>query len=128
MKIVSAAEMGEIDRVTSEKFGVPSTTLMENAGMAVADFCAAQYPRVERVSVISGRGNNGGDGFVAAEALRDTVGQISVVILAKDASELSADAAAMCSRLQVEPIWIGYSSLLGPAPTPLSYFSSPKRA
>ena len=38
MKIVTAAEMREIDRVTSERFGVPSLTLMENAGTAVADF------------------------------------------------------------------------------------------
>ena len=38
MKIVTAAEMREIDRVTSERFGVPSLTLMENAGTAVAEF------------------------------------------------------------------------------------------
>ena len=38
MKIVSAAEMREIDRATSERFGVPSLTLMENAGAAVARF------------------------------------------------------------------------------------------
>ena len=37
MKIVSAAEMREIDRVTTERFDVPSLTLMENAGSAVAD-------------------------------------------------------------------------------------------
>ena len=44
MKIVTAAEMREIDRVTSERFGVPSLTLMENAGSAVADFVIAAYP------------------------------------------------------------------------------------
>ena len=44
MKIVSAAEMREIDRVTSERFGVPSLTLMENAGAAVARFVLADYP------------------------------------------------------------------------------------
>jgi ADP-dependent NAD(P)H-hydrate dehydratase / NAD(P)H-hydrate epimerase len=38
MKIVTADEMREIDRVTSERFGVPSLTLMENAGTAVAEF------------------------------------------------------------------------------------------
>ena len=44
MKIVTAAEMREIDRVTSERFGVPSLTLMENAGTAVAEFVASHYP------------------------------------------------------------------------------------
>ena len=38
MKIVTAAEMRAIDRATSERFGVPSLTLMENAGTAVADY------------------------------------------------------------------------------------------
>ena len=42
MKIVSAAEMREIDRVTSERFGVPSLTLMENAGTAVAEFVCSR--------------------------------------------------------------------------------------
>ena len=44
MKIVTAAEMREIDRATSERFGVPSLTLMENAGAAVAAFVLSQYP------------------------------------------------------------------------------------
>ena len=40
MKVVTASEMRDIDRVTSERFGVPSLTLMENAGTAVADYVA----------------------------------------------------------------------------------------
>jgi NAD(P)H-hydrate epimerase len=44
MKIVTAAEMRQIDLVTSERFGVPSLTLMENAGTAVADFAKSTYP------------------------------------------------------------------------------------
>ncbi len=44
MKIVTAAEMRDIDRVTSERFGVPSLTLMENAGTAVAEFVAIAVP------------------------------------------------------------------------------------
>ena len=54
MKIVSAAEMREIDRSTSERFGVPSLTLMENAGSAVARFILSDYPQAHRVSVICG--------------------------------------------------------------------------
>ena len=44
MKIVNAAEMREIDRATSERFGVSSITLMENAGAAVARFVVSDYP------------------------------------------------------------------------------------
>ena len=43
MKIVTAAEMRDIDRATSERFGVPSLTLMENAGSAVAEHVHARY-------------------------------------------------------------------------------------
>ncbi len=66
MKIVTAAEMREIDRATSERFGVHSLTLMENAGASVADFVLSHYSSARRIVVICGRGNNGGDGFVAA--------------------------------------------------------------
>ena len=47
MKIITAAEMREIDRVTSERFGVPSLTLMENAGAAVAQFVRGRISRRE---------------------------------------------------------------------------------
>ena len=69
MKITTAAEMREIDRVTTEKFGVPSLTLMENAGTAVARFVLAQYRKAWRFTIFCGKGNNGGDGFVAARKL-----------------------------------------------------------
>ena len=71
MKIVTAAEMREIDRVTSERFGVPSLTLMENAGTAVAEFVASRYPAARSIGVICGKGNNGGDGFVVARKLHE---------------------------------------------------------
>ena len=102
MKIVSAAEMREIDRVTSERFGVPSLTLMENAGTAVADFVRGQYPGARRVSVICGKGNNGGDGFVAARKLREQGRQVSVFLLA-DPGELRGDAAGMFQRMGQSP-------------------------
>src|SRR5260370_23355443 len=66
MKIVSAAEMREIDRATSERFGVPSITLMENAGSAVAHFILSDYAQAERVGIFCGQGNNGGARVVGA--------------------------------------------------------------
>jgi len=94
MKIVSAAEMREIDRATSERFGVPSINLMENAGSAVARFVLSEYPKAERVGIVCGKGNNGGDGFVAARRLVEAGRAVRVVLLC-DPEELRGDAAAM---------------------------------
>ena len=103
MKIVTAAEMREIDRATSQRFGVPSLTLMENAGTAVAEFVVSQYPSAERIGVICGKGNNGGDGFVAARKLKAAGREVRVVLLAEPA-ELRGDAAEMFARLPVAPV------------------------
>jgi hydroxyethylthiazole kinase-like uncharacterized protein yjeF len=103
MKIVSAAEMREIDRVTSERFGVPSITLMENAGTAVAEFIATHYHSAKRIGVICGKGNNGGDGFVVARKLQDAGKDLRVLLLA-ERSELRGDAAEMFTKLPVAPV------------------------
>ncbi|HEX3351784.1 MAG TPA: NAD(P)H-hydrate dehydratase [Terriglobales bacterium] len=103
MKIVSAAEMREIDRVTSERFGVPSLTLMENAGTAVAEFVISQFPAAKRIGVICGKGNNGGDGFVAARKLH-TAGKDVRILLLAERSELRGDAAEMFTKLPVAPV------------------------
>lgn len=103
MKIVSAAEMREIDRITSERFGVPSLTLMENAGTAVADFVTSQYASAKRIGVVCGKGNNGGDGFVVARKLHQAGKEVRVLLLA-EAAELRGDAAEMFTRLPVAPV------------------------
>ena len=103
MKIVTAAEMREIDRASSERFGVPSLTLMENAGAAVAAFVESQYPRVKRIGVVCGKGNNGGDGFVAARKLHEAGREVRVLLLA-ERSELCGDAAEMFTRLPTAPV------------------------
>ena len=98
MKIVSAEEMRVIDRVTSERFGAPSLTLMENAGAAVADFVLSHYPAATRVVVFCGKGNNGGDGFVAARRLHERGKRPQVIVLANP-SDLRGDAAVMFGKL-----------------------------
>jgi hydroxyethylthiazole kinase-like uncharacterized protein yjeF len=103
MKITTAAEMREIDRVTTEKFGVPSLTLMENAGTAVAQFILENYRSADRIAVVCGKGNNGGDGFVVARLLH-RAGRVVEVLLLAAPSELEGDAATMFERLPVRPI------------------------
>ncbi len=92
MKIVTAAEMREIDRITGERFGVPSLTLMENAGSAVAEFALSTYPSAKTFGVICGKGNNGGDGFVAGRKLHEAGREVELLLLAEPA-ELRGDAA-----------------------------------
>ena len=111
MKIVSAAEMREIDRATSERFGVPSLTLMENAGSAVARFILSDYPQVRRISVVCGKGNNGGDGFVVARQLAES-GRVVRVLLLCGPEELRGDAAAMFQRLSILPLVVRDASAL----------------
>src|SRR5438552_2154827 len=98
MKIVTAAEMRAIDRATSERFGVPSLTLMENAGSAVAEHVLMHYSVEQKITVLCGKGNNGGDGFVAARVLHEKGRTVQVMLLA-DPADLRGDAAAMFGKL-----------------------------
>ena len=70
MKILTAAEMREVDRLTIER-GIPGPILMENAGSRVVDYLLATFAPLarHRIVVFCGKGNNGGDGFVVARQL-----------------------------------------------------------
>ena len=105
MKITTAAEMREIDRATSERFGVPSLTLMENAGSAIAQFILQRYTSSSRIAIVCGKGNNGGDGFVVARKLH-RAGRVVEVLLLASGSELKGDALTMFERLPVRPVEI----------------------
>jgi ADP-dependent NAD(P)H-hydrate dehydratase / NAD(P)H-hydrate epimerase len=101
MKILSAAEMREVDRLTTARYGIPSPTLMENAGVSVAEFIAQQWPKFaqRRIVVLCGKGNNGGDGFVAARNLLKLGAKPAVYLFAAP-DEMQGDAAANCKRWQ----------------------------
>jgi ADP-dependent NAD(P)H-hydrate dehydratase / NAD(P)H-hydrate epimerase len=103
MKITTAAEMRDIDRATTERFGVPSLTLMENAGSAIAQFILERYSDANRVTVVCGKGNNGGDGFVVARKLH-RAGHVVEVLLLAEPADLRGDALAMFERLPLRPI------------------------
>jgi NAD(P)H-hydrate epimerase len=98
MKITTAEEMRAIDRRTYDEYHVPSLALMEAAGGACAELVLEAFPHVRRITVLCGKGNNGGDGFVAARHLHEAGRQVRVVLLSS-ASELKGDAAAMFARM-----------------------------
>ena len=92
-KVATAEEMRELDRRAVEEFGVPSIELMENAGRRVSEAVQDLLGDIEgkRVVVAAGRGNNGGDGFVAARHLRDAGADVAVFLLG-DPAEVCGDA------------------------------------
>lgn len=106
MKITTASEMSAIDLVTSQHHGVHSLTLMENAGSAVANFAREHWPTANRITVVCGRGNNGGDGLVAARRLHGA-GKVVEVLLLGAVDGLKADSASMLARLPLRPILLG---------------------
>ncbi len=100
MEILTSEEMGAADRRTAEQFGVPLAELMENAGAAVARFCLRHYA-AERVVMLCGKGNNGGDGLVAARVLAEAGVGVEVLLLGhKD--EVKGEAAGALARLPAE--------------------------
>jgi NAD(P)H-hydrate epimerase len=98
MHVLSAAEMQACDRATTERFGIPSIQLMRAASSAVAALAREQFPQARRVTVLCGRGNNGGDGMMAARLLADAGLEVTTLVLGAP-EKLTGDAAIAWSEL-----------------------------
>jgi len=98
MRVLSAAEMQVCDRATTECFGVPSLDLMRAASAAVAAFVREQFPQAQRVTVLCGRGNNGGDGMMTARLLATAGLKVTTVLLGAPEG-IAGDAAAAWREL-----------------------------
>ncbi|MCL5006194.1 MAG: NAD(P)H-hydrate dehydratase [Acidobacteria bacterium] len=92
--------MQQIDRLTTERYGVPSLTLMENAGRGVVEFLEQRFSPLStrKIAILCGRGNNGGDGLVVARLLRERGLEPRVLLLAEPGN-LRGDAAVNYERL-----------------------------
>lgn len=99
MHIVTGTQMQALDRRIIEEGRVPSLVLMERAGAGVVQFLQARFGplRGKTVTILCGKGNNGGDGFVVARLLRQQQARVSVLLLAPT-TDLSRDAATMYRR------------------------------
>lgn len=99
MKIVTAAQMQALDRRTIEVAKVPGITLMERAGAGVVAHLETLVGplRGKIISIVCGKGNNGGDGLVVARLLRQRGAQV-LAFLITSSTELSRDAKVMYRR------------------------------
>ena len=98
MHVLSAAEMQACDRATTERFGIASLSLMRAAASAVATVARSEFPRARRVTVLCGRGNNGGDGMMTARLLAAGGLEVTTILLGSP-GELKGDAAVAWQEL-----------------------------
>lgn len=96
MKIADARTTRDLDRIAVEKYGITALELMENAGQGVAEITLRELGGAapgSKVAIFAGKGNNGGDGYVAARRLHNAGVEVKILSLCK-ITELKGDAAA----------------------------------
>lgn len=93
MRVVTAAEMREIDRQAIQEYVIPGIVLMENAGLQVIRIIQRIFPQVANkvFTILVGKGNNGGDGLVIARHLHNLGAQVKVLLMA-DPEEFQGEA------------------------------------
>lgn len=91
VSIITPTEMSAIDR-DAARSGIDSFRLMISAGLAVSAAALRLFPQALRFAVLCGPGNNGGDGYIAAAALRLSGAEVAVYALG-DPAGLKGDAA-----------------------------------
>ena len=106
MKLVFAKEMQTLDQQSAEQIGLPTMVLMENAGKAVAETAADFLEDCfgKNIVIFTGKGNNGGDGLVAARWLVSQGARVKV-FLVSPWQDLTGDAAAqlrICRKCGIE--------------------------
>jgi len=99
-KLVTAEMMQKIDELVVNEHGVKALTLMNNAGSRVFEKIAEYEENLKdlNVTVVAGKGNNGGDGFVVAEHLNKLGCNVNVIVLAKK-TELKGDSKKVYTKL-----------------------------
>ena len=102
MNLAKAEHIKELDRLSAEKYGIPVSGLMENAGRSIFNEIKENFAD-RNFAVFCGKGNNGGDGFVVARLLK-TDGRNVKVYLACDESELGGIAKIAFDKMKEEKV------------------------
>lgn len=98
MKVVTPEVMRSVDSRAIDDLGVPGLSLMENAGRSIAEWVLDYLPKIDLAVVLAGRGNNGGDGLVAARYLSEAGREVWVILL-KNGKELTPDCQANLDQI-----------------------------
>ncbi|MBU4485058.1 NAD(P)H-hydrate dehydratase [bacterium] len=101
MKLVTSKQMQALDQAAINNMGVPSLDLMENAGRGVAEEVRLSFPHQQNpnISIVVGKGNNGGDGLVAARYLIEWGYNVEIFLLGAPDS-LSPDSVENLKKLK----------------------------
>lgn len=112
--VVSAEQMRALDSRAIQEFKIPGAQLMESAGRALCDASVPFLLQSNRVVVVCGTGNNGGDGFVAARLLRNKGYEVAVFVLG-DPQQIRGDASTVFETLvaleDTPPIFLNATTL-----------------
>lgn len=94
MFVATSQEMQNIDRRAAEEYGIPTLLLMENASLGVCRLVEEMYGPVKgkKITIVCGKGNNGGDGLAAARQLHNRGARVQAYLLSEQ-SALKGDAA-----------------------------------
>lgn len=101
LRLYSAEQSRQLDRVAIDEFGVPGYTLMQRAGQACMDELRRRYGAVASLTVVCGAGNNAGDGYVIARLARQAGMRVQCLWLV-DPQKLSGDAAKASADFQAD--------------------------
>jgi len=104
MYLAKARHIKQLDKLASEKYGIPVSVLMENAGKSIFDEIKKSFSN-NKFAVFCGKGNNGGDGFVVARLLK-VDGYSVKVYLACEESEIGGISKIAFDKLKAEGIEI----------------------
>ena len=105
MRVLTSDDVRQIESEAASRTDSPASLLIQRAGYAVAQFCLAHF-KFRSVCVVCGADGNSANGLMAAQVLFGIGEHVSTIILAKAASALSPEGAAICESLATEPLWI----------------------
>ena len=111
LKIYSTEQAREFDRNASRDFAIPSAELMARAGRAAAALVLKRWPLAQRIVVLCGPGNSGGDGYVVAALLQAAVREVAVFAFGEPDFKRNPDAYAACQLFKSRGVFVAANAL-----------------